>query len=105
MTPTPQKERDVQMSTQHDSDTAPTGSCCSISAVNPAAAGNGRENLLAGTADDMTTCPVMTGSPVVKAVAEATGLFRDHAGERYYFCCAGCGPAFDADPERYANAA
>ena len=52
----------------------------------------------------MTTCPVMTGSPVSKATAEAAGLFRDYEGERYYFCCAGCGPAFDADPARYAAA-
>jgi YHS domain-containing protein len=93
------------MSTHHTSDAASTSSCCSISAVNPAAAGNGRENLLGGSAEDMTTCPVMSGTPVVKAVAEAAGLFRDHNGERFHFCCAGCGPAFDADPDRYANAA
>jgi YHS domain-containing protein len=30
------------------------------------------------------------------------GLFRDHDGQRYYFCCAGCGPAFDSDPAKYA---
>lgn len=94
------------MSTHHTSDTASTSSCCSTSAVNPAAAGNGRENLLGNAnADEMTTCPVMAGTPVVKAVAEAAGLFRDYNGERYHFCCAGCGPAFDADPDRYANAA
>ncbi|RAE97051.1 hypothetical protein DN545_38140, partial [Burkholderia multivorans] len=23
----------------------------------------------------------------------------------YWFCCAACGPLFDADPDRYANAA
>ncbi|MFK0240204.1 YHS domain-containing protein [Microbacterium sp. NPDC090281] len=84
-------------------DTEVTASCCSTSAVNPAAAGNGRENLLAGSAgDDLTTCPVMVGSPVSKKAAEAAGLFRDHEGERYYFCCAGCGPAFDSDPAKYA---
>lgn len=92
------------MSTHHTNDTASTSSCCSTSAVNPTTAGNGRENLL-GTPDDMTICPVMAGTPVVKAAAEAAGLFRDYNGERYYFCCAGCGPAFDADPDRYANAA
>ncbi|WP_442914941.1 YHS domain-containing protein [Leucobacter komagatae] len=37
-----------------------------------------------------------------KAHAESVGLFRDHEGERYYFCCAGCGPAFDSDPAKYA---
>nr|WP_242616471.1 YHS domain-containing protein [Microterricola gilva] len=50
----------------------------------------------------MTTCPVMAGSPVNKTAAEAVGLYRDYEGERYHFCCAGCGPAFDADPARYA---
>jgi YHS domain-containing protein len=45
---------------------------------------------------------VMVGSPVSKKAAEAAGLFRDHEGERYYFCCAGCGPAFDSDPAKYA---
>lgn len=49
-------------------------------------------------------CPVMAGTPVVKAAAEANGLYRDHEGHRYWFCCAGCGPAFDADPAKYAHA-
>ncbi|GAA1800635.1 YHS domain-containing protein [Agromyces neolithicus] len=79
-----------------------SSSCCSTSAPNPAAAGNGQENLLGGMSDDMTTCPVMVGSPVSKNAAEATGLYRDFEGERYYFCCAGCGPAFDSDPAGYA---
>lgn len=78
-------------------------SCCSTGASNPAAATNGRENLMANAgSDDMTTCPVMVGSPVSKAAAEAVGLFRDYEGERYYFCCGGCGPAFDSDPAKYA---
>ncbi|GAA1748047.1 hypothetical protein GCM10009794_11380 [Rothia terrae] len=50
----------------------------------------------------MTTCPVMVGTPVSKKTAEAAGLYRDFKGERYYFCCAGCGPAFDSDPAKYA---
>jgi YHS domain-containing protein len=62
----------------------------------------------AGTAIDADAetaeCPVMRGSTVVKAVAEAAGLFRDYEGQRYWFCCAGCGPAFDADPAKYALA-
>ena len=32
------------------------------------------------------------------------GLFRDYDGTRYYFCCAGCGPVFDANPAKYAAA-
>ncbi|MFI1093763.1 YHS domain-containing protein [Streptomyces sp. NPDC020917] len=76
---------------------ASTGSCCGggqAAAPSPAAAG-----------DDTAVCPVMTGSTVVKSVAEAQGLFRDYDGNRYWFCCAGCGPAFDADPARYATTA
>lgn len=83
--------------------TETTSSCCSTSSAKPAVAANGRENLMGGgSADDMTTCPVMVGSPVSKAQAEAVGLYRDHEGERYYFCCAGCGPAFDSNPAKYA---
>lgn len=52
--------------------------------------------------DDATTCPVMVGNAVSKQAAIAAGLFRDFEGERYYFCCAGCGPAFDSDPAKYA---
>jgi YHS domain-containing protein len=87
-----------------------TASCCSTStngtngasAAAPAVAANGRTNLMGGASDDMTTCPVMVGSPVSKQAAEAKGLYRDYEGERYYFCCAGCGPAFDSDPATYA---
>ena len=75
-------------------------SCCSTNS----APDNGRQNLLDPTGDDLTTCPVMAGSPVSKKTAEAAGLFRDYEGQRYYFCCAGCGPAFDADPAKYAAA-
>lgn len=78
------------------------GSCCSTNNSTPNVESNGRENLLGANSEEMTTCPVMAGTPVVKAVAEAAGLFRDYEGTRYYFCCAGCGPAFDADPAKYA---
>ena len=56
-------------------------------------------------AADMAECPVMAGTPVVKADAVAAGLYRVHNGQRYWFCCAACGPLFDADPDRYTNAA
>ena len=56
-------------------------------------------------AEQVADCPVMPGSPVVKANAEAAGLFRDHDGARYWFCCDACGPLFDADPQRYVTAA
>lgn len=32
-------------------------------------------------------------------------LYRDYQGQRYWFCCAACGPLFDANPDQYANAA
>lgn len=54
--------------------------------------------------DDVVECSVMPGTMVVKAEAEATGLYRDYKGQRYWFCCAACGPLWDADPDRYANA-
>ena len=56
-------------------------------------------------ADDVVICLVMPGSTVSKTAAEAQGLYRDYQGERYWFCCAACGPLFDADPEKYVNAA
>nr|WP_208760007.1 YHS domain-containing protein [Paenarthrobacter nitroguajacolicus] len=62
-------------------------------------------HLLNPRSDDLAECPVMTGRQVVKADAEATGLFRDYEGNRYWFCCAGCGPLFDSDPARYATLA
>lgn len=81
--------------------TADGPSCHGHAATPPTTGGN----LLGPSGDDLTTCPVMIGSAVVKSVAEAQGLYRDYGGERYWFCCAGCGPAFDADPEKYATPA
>lgn len=63
------------------------------------------EDLAKANSDDVTECLVMAGTPVIKSQAEAEGLYRDYNGERYWFCCAACGPLFDADPDRYANAA
>lgn len=63
------------------------------------------EDLAKANSDDVTECLVMAGTPVIKSDAEAAGLYRDYNGERYWFCCAACGPLFDADPDRYANAA
>lgn len=83
---------------QHDlpiTTAASASSCCGGGSTSPAAPGG----------EEVTTCPVMPGSTVVKSVAEAAGLFRDHQGARYWFCCAGCGPLFDADPQKYAVAA
>jgi YHS domain-containing protein len=62
-------------------------------------------NLLGPSADELAECPVMRGSTVVKADAEAKGLFRDYKGQRYWFCCAACEAPFDADPAKYVTAA
>ncbi|HLR95233.1 MAG TPA: hypothetical protein VK053_11950 [Jiangellaceae bacterium] len=75
-----------------------TSSCCHA----PAPAGHTDLLATAPGGDDVAECPVMPGSTVIKAHAEAAGLFRDHQGQRYWLCCAGCGPRFDADPARYA---
>ena len=82
-------------------------SCCSTTSNlhDDAAMPAGAANLLGGAgADDLTECVVMKGSTVSKAKAEAAGLYRDYNGERYWFCCAGCAPRFDADPARYVAA-
>lgn len=76
-------------------------SCCGTKA--PSIEIKTPEQLAADAANpDMTLCLVMPGTPVSKSAAEASGLFRDYEGNRYWFCCAGCGPAFDADPAKYA---
>lgn len=85
----------------------PTSPCCcntsSTPESNEAADNPGATNLLDPPAEDHTTCPVMPETPVVKSVAEAAGLFRDYEGTRYWFCCKGCGPRFDRNPEKYAS--
>ncbi|MGF6822793.1 YHS domain-containing protein [Microbacterium sp. ZKA21] len=79
------------------------GSCCSVGG-NATVDAAGRKDLLAPSATDVAVCVVMGGS-IAKSDAEAAGLYRDHEGERYYFCCAGCAPKFDADPGKYVTAA
>lgn len=56
------------------------------------------------TDDTVAECPVMRGSYIAKSDAEAQGLVRDYDGQRYYLCCAACGPLFDANPEKYVSA-
>ena len=41
-----------------------------------------------------TTCPVM-GGKINK------DIYTDYKGERVYFCCEGCIPEFQKDPEKY----
>jgi YHS domain-containing protein len=73
-------------------------------AATPAAPTHDGLNLLGPSAAEIAECPVMRGSTVVKAEAEAKGLFRDYEGQRYWFCCAACEAPFDADPAKYAAA-
>ena len=61
------------------------------------------EDLASANSGDLTECLVMPGTPVIKSQAEEEGLYRDYQGKRYWFCCAACGPLFDANPDRYAN--
>ena len=56
------------------------------------------------TGNEVARCPVMPGNQVIKTDAEAKGLHRDYEGQRYWLCCAACGPAFDADPAKYTAA-
>ena len=43
------------------------------------------------------TCPVKGDEAVVGEDTE----YSDYNNKRYYFCCPGCKPDFDADPEKY----
>jgi YHS domain-containing protein len=42
-------------------------------------------------------CPVMGDEGVV----DSETLFTDYQGKRYYFCCAGCKPKFEKEPDSY----
>lgn len=43
------------------------------------------------------TCPVMGN----EAVVDEDTKYSEYKGDRYYFCCPGCKPAFEKDPEKY----
>jgi YHS domain-containing protein len=46
-------------------------------------------------AGEQTTCPVMEGQPINKAV------FTEYKGKKVYFCCESCKPEFEKNPEKY----
>ena len=48
-------------------------------------------------------CPVMPDHKVDGASATKKKMYVDHKGRRYFMCCAGCGPAFKANPAKYAK--
>ncbi|WP_019201885.1 YHS domain-containing protein [Tsukamurella sp. 1534] len=85
-------------------DNAPGQSCCghASDAAEPLELSR---TAPAPSVDEMAECPVMAGTAVHKATAVSKGLYRDFDGTRYYLCCAGCGPKFDADPHKYTAAA
>jgi len=47
---------------------------------------------------ESAVCPVMKAE--IPDVSKAAGS-SVYKGKTYYFCCAGCKPAFDKDPEKY----
>jgi YHS domain-containing protein len=47
------------------------------------------------SAAEQTTCPIMEGNPINKAI------FTEYKGKKVYFCCPGCDTKFKADPEKY----
>ena len=44
---------------------------------------------------EQTTCPIMEGNPINKA------LFVEYKGKKVYFCCPGCEEKFTAEPAKY----
>lgn len=42
-----------------------------------------------------TTCPVIEGRAIDKS------FFVEYKGVKVYFCCEGCKPDFEANPEKY----
>lgn len=49
-------------------------------------------------------CAVMADHNVNVAEATEKGMFADHRGYRYYFCCEGCVPTFKKEPAKFASA-
>jgi YHS domain-containing protein len=48
-------------------------------------------------------CPVMPDHKVDIKKATKSKMFADYKGRRYFFCCAGCVPAFNKEPEKYKD--
>ncbi|MBS1716574.1 MAG: YHS domain-containing protein [Armatimonadetes bacterium] len=46
-------------------------------------------------------CAVMHDALDVDKATKA-GRYTDYKGNRYFFCCGGCKPAFDKDPAKFA---
>jgi YHS domain-containing protein len=50
----------------------------------------------ANSAIEQKTCPVM-GGPINKEI------YTVYKGKKVYFCCAGCKPKFEKNPEKYIS--
>ncbi len=55
------------------------------------------------SADQTVTSPILEKDPVCGMnVNPATAKhIREHAGKKFYFCCAGCAEKFQSDPQKY----
>lgn len=49
--------------------------------------------------EEVVMCPVMKE----EVLDTASATFSDYKGKRYYFCCPGCKPKFDKNPEKYVK--
>ncbi len=52
--------------------------------------------------EDKILCPVMKNPVDVEKAMEA-GLTSEYNGKVFYFCCPGCKPKFEEDPEKYLS--
>ena len=49
-------------------------------------------------------CAIMPQDTVNIEKATKNKMFSDYKGKRYFFCCAGCKPAFEKAPEKFKDA-
>jgi YHS domain-containing protein len=49
-------------------------------------------------------CAVMKDHKVNVKDATKNNMYADYKGRRYFFCCAGCKPAFSKTPQKFAKA-
>lgn len=78
--------------------------CGSSTTDTPAPAAAAPSETVEPAAVTKVNCPVMPSMEVDVAQAVADGLYVDHEGRRYVFCCPGCPEVFKKDPARYADA-
>lgn len=49
--------------------------------------------------EEVVMCPVMKE----EVLDTASAAFSEYKGKKYYFCCPGCKPKFDKNPEKYVK--